>query len=117
MLSGIGLIIILKQIPHAFGYDKDPEGDFSFFQPDGHNTFSELGYMLESISPGAITIALVSMAILILWEQPFMKRVAVFKIIQGPLVAVATGIGLNVAFRSIDGFALQPDQIVGYTGI
>ena len=47
MLSGIGIIIILKQIPHAFGYDKNPEGDLGFIQTDGHNTFSELFYMLD----------------------------------------------------------------------
>ena len=46
MLSGIGIIIILKQIPHAFGYDKDPEGDLEFLQADGQNTFSELFFFL-----------------------------------------------------------------------
>ncbi len=112
MLSGIGIIIILKQIPHAFGYDKDPEGDFSFIQLDGHNTFSQLGYMLDAISTGAIIIALVSIAILILWEQPFMKRIPAFKIIQGPLVAVIAGIGLNLIFRNMPGFTLQADQMV-----
>lgn len=35
MLSGIGLLIILKQIPHAVGWDADPEGDFSFVQVVG----------------------------------------------------------------------------------
>ena len=39
MLTGIGIIIILKQIPHFFGYDADPEGDFAFIQIDGENTF------------------------------------------------------------------------------
>ena len=39
MLSGIGIIIFLKQIPHAFGYDKDYEGSLAFNNPDGHNTF------------------------------------------------------------------------------
>ena len=48
MLSGIGIIIILKQIPHAFGYDADPEGDFAFMQVDGHNTFSEFIYMFKA---------------------------------------------------------------------
>ena len=42
MLSGIGIIIFLKQIPHAVGYDADPAGDLSFIQQDGHNTFSEM---------------------------------------------------------------------------
>src|SRR5690606_626162 len=74
MLSGIGIIIILKEIPHAFGYDKDPEGEMSFMQPDGHNTFSELSYMLDGITPGALIVALVSLAILILWEQKFIKE-------------------------------------------
>ena len=54
MLSGIGIIIILKQIPHAFGYDKDYEGDLAFQQMDGQNTFSELFHMFEAINPGAI---------------------------------------------------------------
>ena len=112
MLSGIGIIIILKQIPHAFGYDKDPEGDFSFFQTDGHTTLSELGYMMEYINPGAVIIALVSLVILILWEQPFVKRLAITKVIQGPLVAVVTGIMLNLYFINIDTLSLQGDQVV-----
>ena len=99
MLSGIGIIIILKQIPHAVGYDKDPEGDYSFFQADGHTTISDLWYMLDYVSPGVIIITVVSMGILILWEQPFMKKISLFKVIQGPLVAVIAGIILNVSFK------------------
>lgn len=112
MLAGIGVIIILKQIPHAFGYDKGGEGFFGFLQADGHNTLTELGYAFESLSPGATIIAAISMAILILWERPFMKKIPVFKIIQGPLVAVATGIGLNMYFSGNATLALQPDQVV-----
>ena len=112
MLSGIGIIIILKQIPHAFGYDRDPEGDLEFIQPDGQNTFSELFNMLDFVSPGAIVIALISLAILILWEQPFMKKVSIFKIIQGPLVVVASGIGLNLFFQSSEMLGLRADQLV-----
>lgn len=100
MLAAIGIIIFLKQIPHAFGYDKDYEGDLDFFQSDGFNTFTELGHMLDFISPGATVVAFVSLAILILWEQPFMKRIKVFQIVQGPIVAVVMGIVLNVAFAS-----------------
>ena len=40
MLTGIGIIIILKQIPHAFGYDNTAEGHLAFLQPDGENTIA-----------------------------------------------------------------------------
>ncbi|MFK8104649.1 MAG: SulP family inorganic anion transporter [Saprospiraceae bacterium] len=112
MLSGIGIIIILKQIPHAFGYDKDYEGSLTFTQPDGHNTFSELYYMFEAISPGAVMITVLSMIILVLWEQSFMKKIKVFQLIQGPLVVVALGIALNLIFQGTDTFGLRADQIV-----
>jgi len=112
MLSGIGIIIILKQIPHAFGYDKDPEGDMNFLQPDGQNTFSELVNMLNFISPGALAIAVVSLLILILWERPFMKKLPTAKIIQGPLVAVSAGIFLQLLFSGNTGLALRGDQLV-----
>ncbi len=112
MLSGIGIIIILKQIPHAFGYDKDPEGDFSFFQVDGHNTLSQLGYMLNDISPGAIAISAVSMVILIMWERPFMKKLSFTRIIQGPLVVVTIGILANMFFADNPILTLRADQVV-----
>ncbi len=112
MLSGIGIIIFLKQIPHAVGYDKDYEGSLAFNQPDGHNTFSELYYMFEAINPGAVIITTISLAILILWEQKFMKQIKVFQLIQGPLVVVALGIGLNLLFQGMPEFALTPEQVV-----
>ena len=56
MLTGIGIIIILKQIPHFFGYDSDPEGDFAFFQVDGENTFSEIFKKVNFISLGSTII-------------------------------------------------------------
>ncbi|WP_273005705.1 SulP family inorganic anion transporter, partial [Leeuwenhoekiella blandensis] len=62
MLTGIGIIIILKQIPHFFGYDADPEGDWAFFQVDGETTFSEIGRVFNGISPGATLIACTGMA-------------------------------------------------------
>ncbi|MBX2876235.1 MAG: SulP family inorganic anion transporter [Saprospiraceae bacterium] len=112
MLAGIGVIIILKQIPHAVGYDKDYEGSLAFNNPDGHNTFSELMYMLEAITPGALIIAAISMAILILWERPFMKKIPLFKIVQGPLVVVALGIILNMVFASTGNLSLRTEQLV-----
>lgn len=113
MLTGIGLIIILKQIPHAVGYDAVPEGIYEFRQPDTQNTFSELSNMMSYIHPGAILITLLSLGILILWERPFMKRQKVFTWIQGPLVAVITGILVNGVFTaSLPSLAIQPEHLV-----
>ncbi|MDT0647414.1 SulP family inorganic anion transporter [Zunongwangia sp. F260] len=92
MLTGIGIIIVLKQIPHFFGYDDDPQGDWAFFQIDGENTFSEIFNSLNNISPGATFIAIVAMAILVLWETVLTKKAKIFRLVQGPLVAVAVGI-------------------------
>ncbi|MGL1889081.1 MAG: SulP family inorganic anion transporter [Reichenbachiella sp.] len=112
MMSGIGVIIFLKQIPHAFGYDQDPEGDLEFFQPDGHNTFSELFYAAENFTPGAIVISVVCLAILILWERPFMKRLSITKLLNGPLLAVIAGVSLNLLFDSFPYFSLHGDHVV-----
>lgn len=112
MLSAIGIIIVLKQIPHAVGYDKDPEGDMAFVQPDGHTTFSELYYMLDFITPGAVIVTLVSLAILILWEQKFMKKIKLFQIIQGPLIVVVFGIILNLIFKSSESLVLAQEHLV-----
>ena len=112
MLAAIGLIIILKQIPHALGYDQDYEGDLAFRQEDGYNTFSEIGHAMELLTPGAVIITLVCLAILILWERPFMKKVKAFSIIQGPLVAVIVGIVLNLVFQGFPNLLLEPEHIV-----
>ena len=112
MLSGIGIIIFLKQIPHAFGYDKNPEGDLAFIQQDGHNTFSELKYMLDAVSPSATLISLLGLIILILWERSWMKKMSFTTIIQGPLVAVVTGILLKIYFDGKIGWELTGDHLV-----
>lgn len=110
MLTGIGIIIILKQLPHAFGYDKDTEGDFFFLQPDGHNTLSTLLQPFYHIDLGAMIIALVAMSIIILWEKPFMKKIA---FLPGPLVAVVAGTLLNEWWRAgMPGLVLRPEHLV-----
>lgn len=95
MLSGMGIILVLKQIPHAIGYDRDYEGDSSFFQTDNYSSFSELVNMLPYSSPTAMVISTLSLAILILWEQPFMRRMRFFQLFQGVLVAIVTGVLIN----------------------
>ncbi len=112
MLSGIGIIIILKQIPHALGHDVIPDGFLGFFQKDGENTFTEIIVSLQNINPAAVIITVISMVILILWEQNFMKRIKFFQIVQGPLVVVLAGILLNRYFFITDGLHLDTDEMV-----
>lgn len=99
MLAAIGIILILKQIPHAVGYDVDNEGDFDFIQADGENTFSEIVNSINHIHPGAVIIASISLAVLIFWDRPFLKRIAFFKIVPGALIAVIIGIAINEWFK------------------
>ncbi|HMQ46244.1 MAG TPA: SulP family inorganic anion transporter [Saprospiraceae bacterium] len=111
MLAGIGLIIFLKQIPHALGYDSDYEGDLAFLQADGDNTFSALSHAMSLFTPAAVIISLSALAILIIWERPFMKRIKLFQIVQGPLVVVVLGILMNVIFRGTP-LAIAPEHLV-----
>ncbi|PHI21278.1 hypothetical protein CEQ90_04365 [Lewinellaceae bacterium SD302] len=92
MLSGIGIIIILKQIPHFLGRDNDPEGDFAFFQIDGENTFTEIINSIGDPSLGPTLIGFVALAILILWSTVLANKGKFFQLVQGPLVAVVVGI-------------------------
>ncbi|MGV9003706.1 SulP family inorganic anion transporter [Flavobacterium sp.] len=111
MLAGIGVIILLKQIPHAFGYDADYEGDVSFIQPNGENTFSELFSVFAHIQIGAVIITIVSLTILILWNKiSLLKKL---NIVPAALVAVTAGILLNEFFiQSGSDFAVLKDHLV-----
>ena len=111
MLAGIGIIIILKQLPHAFGYDADFEGDQSFVQNDGSNTFSSLFEVFNHVQLGAIIITIASLIILISWDKvPFLKRL---KLVPGALIAVASGILINQLFISTGSdLAISKDHLV-----
>lgn len=99
MLTGIGLTIILKQLPHAVGYDAEPAGSLTFARTGGENTMSAIAHMFSFIQPGALIVALASLVILVLWEQPVVKRFKASLWIQGPLVAVALGVVANEVFK------------------
>lgn len=98
MLAGIGIIIILKQIPHALGDDKDPMGDESFDQPDKLNTFQEIAVALESPNWGAVLIALACVVLMVLWERPLIQRNQMLRYVPGPLLAVVLGIVMALGF-------------------
>jgi MFS superfamily sulfate permease-like transporter len=113
MLSAIGLILILKQIPHALGYDKDFEGDDSFVQADGENTFTEIINAFNYLTPGAIIISLISVAILLLWDKPIIRKNKYLQYVPGPLLVVIAGVLLNVLFkRSAPDFAIESEHLV-----
>lgn len=112
MLTGIGIIIILKQIPHFFGYDPDPQGDFAFFQVDSENTFIALFKTINNIIPGSALIGIIGLGILILWEKVLSKKGKIFQLIQGPLVAVIVGIVFYVLTKSHETFSIAGTHLV-----
>ncbi|HMC96355.1 MAG TPA: SulP family inorganic anion transporter, partial [Flavobacteriales bacterium] len=95
MLSGIGIIIILKQLPHALGYDKDVESDLTLSLQDSQHTLSELAGILDLITPGAVLISVICVGVLVLWESKWIKRINALSLIPGPLLAVIAGILLG----------------------
>ncbi|MEO6719272.1 MAG: SulP family inorganic anion transporter [Ferruginibacter sp.] len=105
MLAAIGLILILKQLPHLIGYDTNYEGDETFFQNDTNNTFSEIMYALRYFAPMAALIGVVGIAIQLFWDRVLIKKAPLFKFIPAPLVVVLIGIliplmvGINREFE------------------
>ncbi|MEI6311458.1 MAG: SulP family inorganic anion transporter [Bacteroidota bacterium] len=96
MLTAIGIIIILKQIPHAFGFDKDPEGDFNFIEPTGNTELDTLIFSINNIHLGATLISITGLVILIVWDKiEFLKKI---KLVPPALVTVIVGVLMNQAF-------------------
>ena len=100
LLAAIGVILILKQLPHLFGHDLDPEEDMAFQQPDGENTFTELARTLVDIHPSAAAIGLLSIVVLVVWSRwKLLKNSAV----PAPVIVVLLGVGLSLLFRQVGG--------------
>lgn len=112
MLAGIGIILIIKQIPHLFGYDKDPEGDEDFIQMDGENSFTELVHMVNYITIGAVIIGVISFLILIIAEKPFYKKNKVFSNVPGPLLVVIFGVLLTIGFKGYPLLSIDSQHLV-----
>ena len=96
MLAAIGITLILKEIPHLIGYDKDYVGDEAFFQQDGHNTITELLYAVKALDPGIAMIGLISLGLVILFDRPTFKKSIFFKYIPSMLWVIIFGTFINV---------------------
>jgi MFS superfamily sulfate permease-like transporter len=93
MLAAIGLILILKQLPHALGYDFDFEGDFAFFEDSKHNTFTDIVYAVLEPNFLAIIICIVSLSLMVFWDKLAKNS---WKLIPGALLAVGSGMLINL---------------------
>ncbi|CAN5891444.1 SulP family inorganic anion transporter [soil metagenome] len=113
MLAAIGIILILKQLPHLVGYDQDFEGDEAFIQLSGENTFSAVVNSINHLTPVAVLIGTLGILILVLYESPWIKSKKIFQIISGPLVVVLMGIAISIFTKGIPkSYALDAGQLV-----
>ncbi len=92
MIAAIGVILVLKQIPHALGYDAVPEGDEAFLQANTETTFSSLGSMLDQLQPGAVLISVITLGLILLAERSRSTRLRVF---PAAMLVVAAGVAIN----------------------
>ncbi|WP_445710272.1 SulP family inorganic anion transporter [Flavobacterium sp.] len=112
MLTGIGIIIILKQIPHFFGYDNEAEGADSFIEQSGENTFSAIMNVFDNITLGSFIIGLIGLIIIIFWDNVLTKKHHFFKVVQGSLVAVFIGTILQVFFSNNASLLIEGKHLV-----
>lgn len=110
LLAAIGVILILKQIPHVLGHDADAEGEMSFFQPDHRNTFTELLDTVFDIQPGAALVGLLGILLLVFWDRiKLLKKSPV----PSALVVVIMGVVINFILRqSGSGWAIADSHLV-----
>jgi len=113
MLSAIGIILILKQLPHLVGYDADFEGDETFLQKDKDNTFSGIFSAFNKITLLAVIIGVVSLLIQILWDKVLVKKISFLKLVPAPLIVVIVGVLINQwSITSNSSLVLHKDQLV-----
>lgn len=113
MLAAIGVIMILKQIPHLVGYDKDAMGEEEFLQNDGHNTFSEIFFSIEQLSLMALIVGAVGILIHILWDTKWIKNNRILSVLPASLITVVLGVSINSIASSLNpSLAIKPEHMV-----
>ncbi len=111
MLAAIGLILIIKQIPHAIGFDADFEGDMTLLQPGQLGPLDQLSYALSHVHPGAAIVSALGLAVLVVMGRvPALKKL---RWLPAPLVVVLLGVGLNLLFSAVaPGLAMTGSHVV-----
>jgi MFS superfamily sulfate permease-like transporter len=112
MLAAIGIILILKQIPYLLGYEKDYEGDEAFSQAGGENTFTAVISAFKDPTLMAVIIGVVGIAILIGYENKWIKRQKIFQLISGPLVVVVVGVLFQLFLQNEGALKLDNSHLV-----
>lgn len=110
LLAAIGVILVLKQLPHLVGHDPDPIGDLAFSQADQRNTFSEIVASTLDIQPGAAVVGILSILVLVVWDR---TKALKKSIIPAPLVVVLAGLGISLLLGKIGGaWAIESSHLV-----
>src|SRR5688572_7423314 len=110
LLAAIGLILILKQIPHVIGHDADPVGDMAFDQPDNENTFTELLAAALDIHAGAALVGITSILVLVVWDKVKLLKTS---LVPAPLVVVVLGVLISMGFERFDpSLTIQAEHLV-----
>ncbi|HEX8329671.1 MAG TPA: SulP family inorganic anion transporter [Hymenobacter sp.] len=113
MLAAIGIILIMKQLPHLLGYDGDTVESLALFPWDGGNIVALLDHAIREVNATAVGIALASLTVLLAWERPFAKSHPVLSKVPAALIAVVLGIGLNELVRALNpAWALSGSHLV-----
>ena len=113
MLAAIGIILIMKQIPHFLGADSDFFEDLNFSQVDGLNTFSAIGAAFRSLSPGSVLVGAVSLVLMLLWDSKAIRRQPWARLVPGALVAVLVAVGLNQLLGAVaPELRVRPEHLV-----
>lgn len=111
MLTAIGILLILKQIPHALGYDAEAVDHDSFAMTNSLSSFADIQNALTVFEGGAVVISVVSLMILVAFEKiPALKALS---FLPGALVVVIVGVLLNELFVGASpGLALGASHLV-----
>lgn len=98
LLAGIGLILIISQVPYAFGLDIPKDGLIDYSADYIGQASEMIPRILSAFSPGAIIISVISMATLIYWEKTPLKNLNWF---PASLFVVVLGVFINFFFQFV----------------